>query len=60
MTVELALAGAAGITVVNRSSSRGEDLVTLLNLKNETSARVVYLNGTYTPPSVTDVRVSAA
>lgn len=59
MTVELALAGAARITVVNRSSSRGEDLVALLNTKTETSAQFVSWNGPYTLPAETDVLVNA-
>ena len=59
MTVELALAGAAEITVVNRSSSRGDDLVTLLNTKTETSARFVSWNGPYALPAETDVLVNA-
>lgn len=59
MTVELALAGAAEITVVNRSTLRGEDLVTLLNEKTETSSRYVSWDESYALPAETDVLVNA-
>ncbi len=59
MTVELALAGAAEITVVNRSTPRGEDLVTLLNEKTEISSRYVSWDKSYALPDETDVLVNA-
>lgn len=59
MAVELALAGATEITLVNRTVSRGQDLVTLLNDKTETNALFVPWEGTYTIPASTDVLVNA-
>jgi shikimate dehydrogenase len=59
MVVELALAGAAEITIVNRTVSRGQDLVTLVNDKTETTALFVPWQGTYTIPENTDVLVNA-
>ena len=59
ITVELALAGAAQITVVNRSVERGEGLVGLLNAKTPTSAAFVPWDGMYAVPAGTDVVVNA-
>jgi shikimate dehydrogenase len=57
--VELALAGAAKLTVVNRSSERGEELAELL--KRETSAEIELVDwkGDYTLPATSDVVVNA-
>jgi shikimate dehydrogenase len=57
--VELALAGAKAITVVNRSASRGEPLVKLLNEKTKTSASLVVWPTAYAIPSGTDIVVNA-
>lgn len=59
ITVELALAGAEQITVVNRSAERGEGLVALLNDKTPTSADFVPWNSAYAVESGIDVVVNA-
>jgi shikimate dehydrogenase len=59
VTVELALAGAAHITVVNRTAERGQTLVELLNEKTPASADFVPWERTYALPSTTDVVVNA-
>lgn len=55
MTVELALAGARHITVVNRSPERGLPLVDLLNLRTPASATFVQWTPDYAVPEGTDV-----
>ncbi|MFC1757826.1 shikimate dehydrogenase [Planctomycetota bacterium] len=57
--VEVALAGAANVTVVNRDVTRGKELVTLLNDKTPTTAQFVQWDGVYQIPSGTDVVVNA-
>lgn len=57
--VELALAGAKPITVVNRSASRGEPLVKLLNEKTKTPATLVVWPRAYAIPADTDIVVNA-
>ena len=57
--VELALAGAKAITVVNRSSERAEPLVKLLNEKTQTPASLVIWPKTYAIPEGTDIVVNA-
>ena len=57
--VEVALAGAAHITVVNRSPSRGEELVTLLNEKTPASSNFVRWEGTFDVPSDVDIVINA-
>jgi shikimate dehydrogenase len=59
VTVELALAGAAHITVVNRTAERGQTLVALLNEKTPASSDFVPWERTYALPSATDVLVNA-
>jgi shikimate dehydrogenase len=59
VTVELALAGAAHITVVNRTAERGQTLVALLNEKTPASSDFVPWERTYALPSSTDVLVNA-
>ena len=59
ITVELALAGAAEITVVNRTAGRGQELVKLLNDKTPTNADFVLWDGTFTIPTATDVLVNS-
>ena len=59
ITVELALAGAAQITVVNRTAGRGQELVKLLNDQTSTSADFVLWNGRYSLPATTEVLVNA-
>lgn len=57
--VELALAGAKAITVVNRSPERAEPLVKLLNEKTKTPAKLVIRPRTYAIPEGTDIVVNA-
>ena len=59
ITVELALAGAAQITVVNRTAGRGQELVKLLNDQTSTSADFILWNGRYSLPATTEVLVNA-
>ncbi len=57
--VELALAGAASITLVNRDRSRGETLVKLLNDKTKAKASFAHWTSTYEIPPGTDIVVNA-
>ncbi|HEY4311150.1 MAG TPA: shikimate dehydrogenase [Pirellulales bacterium] len=59
IAVELALAGAATITVVNRSIERGQSLVDRLNEKTSTPAALINWQGDYHVNSETDVLVNA-
>lgn len=59
MTVELALAGAAHITIVNRSAERGVALVSLLNGKTPAQAEFVAWQGRYAVPSDADIIANA-
>jgi len=59
IAVETALAGAAEITVVNRSEKRGRDLVDLLNEKTEAAARFVQWDCDLDTPDGTDILVQA-
>ncbi len=57
--VELALAGAAAITVVNRSHERGETLVKLLNQKTPANTTLVDWRGPYAIPAEIHIVVNA-
>ena len=57
--VELALAGARSLTVVNRSAERGEPLVRLLNEKTKTPATLTLWPAAYAIPAGTDIMVNA-
>jgi len=57
--VELALAGAAEITVVNRSRERGEPLVALLNETTPAQARLMPWQGAVQVPAGSDIIVNA-
>jgi shikimate dehydrogenase len=59
VSVELALAGAATITVVNRGRERGHTLVSLLNEKTGTSADLRPWDGTIAVPRDTDIVINA-
>ncbi|MEZ5947682.1 MAG: shikimate dehydrogenase [Planctomycetaceae bacterium] len=63
MSVELALAGAREITIVNRSRERGETLVQLLNgpvrERVDITAQFVPWEGDYEVPAETDVLINA-
>ena len=57
--VELALAGAAEITVVNRSQARGAPLVALLKQRTSARAELVVWQRTFAIPEATDIVVNA-
>ena len=59
ITVELALAGARTITVVNRSPERGATLVHLLNDKTPAQAGFVAWQGAYRVPEGADLLINA-
>jgi shikimate dehydrogenase len=59
IAVELALAGAAHITIVNRSSQRAKPLVSLLNKKTKAKTVFVPWSKSYVISSDTDVVVNA-
>jgi len=59
MTVELALAGAAHITIVNRTSSKGQELAKLLREKTPAEAQFVHWQGEYGVPLKADILVNA-
>ncbi|GAB4428408.1 MAG: shikimate dehydrogenase [Anaerolineae bacterium] len=59
ITVELALNGAAHITVVNRSPERGHALAGLLNAKTLAVAEFVAWEGAYSVPAATDLLINA-
>jgi len=59
MAVEMALAGAEHIIIVNRTAVRGESLVQLLNEKTPTQAESVLWQGDYRIPPETDILVNA-
>jgi shikimate dehydrogenase len=58
LVVELALAGAASITIVNRTRERGAELVKLLNDKTPTRAALVLWTGTYKVPADADIVIN--
>jgi len=57
--VELALAGARHIRVVNRTPSRGKELVELINDKTDASAEYIVWDTPYVLPEGTDILVNA-
>ncbi len=57
--VELALAGAAKIIVVQRDPKRGQEVVDLINTKTGTSAELVTWNSTYSIPSEVEIVINA-
>jgi shikimate dehydrogenase len=59
IAVELALAEAAMITLVNRDKTRGETLVKLLNDKTRAKASFAHWTSTYSIPPGTDIVVNA-
>jgi shikimate dehydrogenase len=59
ISVEVALAGAHHITIVNRSAERGEELTTLLQDKLPCYADFNNWESTYSIPSDTDVVINA-
>ena len=59
IAVELGLAGIRQITVVNRSESRGGELVELLRSKLKLNTELVVWSGDYAIPTGTDVVINA-
>jgi shikimate dehydrogenase len=57
--VEIALAGAKHVRVVNRDTGRGQALVDLLNGKTRASAELVPWAGTYKVPEDVDIVINA-
>lgn len=59
VAVEMALAGAARITVVNRSEGRGRAVVDLLNDRTDTQASYASWDGKFVVPSGSDIVIHA-
>lgn len=59
VSVELALAGARSITVVNRDAARGQTVVDLLNHRTATKADLVEWKQTYRVPASADIVINA-
>ena len=59
VSVELALAGARTITVVNRDPARGQAVVDLLNQRTAADAQLVRWASTYQVPDGTDIVINA-
>ena len=59
MAVEMALAGAASITIVNRTADRGQPLVDLLRRQTPAQAEFALWDGLFTVPTETDILVNA-
>lgn len=59
ITVELALAGAAGFQIVNRGSQRGEELATLLKEKVKAKVDFIPWKTTFKVPTKTHVVINA-
>ncbi len=59
VSVELALAGVARITIVNRSTERGQGVVDLLNEKTPTEADLVVWSQTYSVPADRQIVINA-
>lgn len=59
VTVELALAGAVHLTLVNRSLLRGHELAALLNEQTPTQAEFIPWDQPYAVPPDTDILVNA-
>ena len=57
--VEVALAGASKVTIVNRTVERGEELTKLLDEKLSVEADFVHWDGVYAAPDDTDVLINA-
>ena len=59
VSVELALAGASNIQVVNRSKIRGQELVDLINAETEASAEFIVWDRKIDVPENTDIVINA-
>ena len=59
IAVELALAGASQLTIVNRREARGRDLTALINEKTKAAAKFTLWDRTYPIDATTDIIVNA-
>jgi shikimate dehydrogenase len=59
MSVELALAGSAHTTIVNRTPNRGQELAKHLSEKTPAEAQFVHWQGEYSVPPEADILVNA-
>ncbi len=59
IAVELALAGATAITIVNRTRERGEELAAHIDNHTATRARFEHWSGVYPLPTTVDVVINA-
>jgi shikimate dehydrogenase len=59
IAVEVGLAGAAQLTIVNRTAERGQALVDLLNERVKVSAELVHLSGDHALDEGTDIVINA-
>jgi shikimate dehydrogenase len=59
ISVELALAGAGNITIVNRTEQRGQALVDHLNTKTNTPTTFVHWTDEYPVPQGTDILINS-
>lgn len=59
IAVELGLAGAKRLTIVNRSRERGEELAAMLRDKLQLDAEFVHWHGDYVVPAGTDLVINA-
>lgn len=59
IAVEVALAGAASMTIVNRDEARGQELATLINDQVKIPTQFVHWEGDYQVPSEAEVIINA-
>lgn len=59
IAVELALAGAAHITIVNRDASKAETIAALINDKTEATGEAQAWSGKFSLPTGTDILINA-
>jgi len=59
VAVEVALAGAKSIVIVNRDFKRGQELAELINSKTKSHATLVHWTDTFKIPETTDIVVNA-
>ena len=59
IAVELALAGATDVTIVNRTRERGKELAAHIAGHTETQARFVHWRGVYRVPKAVDIVINA-
>jgi shikimate dehydrogenase len=59
IAVELALAGAKHVTILNRSKERGEPLAALINQKTSAQAEFIHWQSAFSIPSSVDILINA-